>query len=123
MDNIKTVCTVEDIIDLRDTVKKIFVHDCVREYIVDIIMKSRRSEKAAYGVSTRGTLALLRCAQAYSAISGKKYVDPDTVKHLAPFVLGHRIQADLGYGYGHENNETISEMIEQVDVPVENWEI
>lgn len=44
-------------------------------------------------------------------------------KHLAPFVLGHRIQADLGYGYGHENNETISEMIEQVDVPVENWEI
>lgn len=86
-------------------------------------MKSRRSEKAAYGASTRGTLALLRCAQAYSAISGKKYVDPDTVKLLAPYVLAHRIQADSAYGYGHEAGEAVSEMIEQVDVPVENWEI
>ncbi len=123
LDNIKTVCTAGDIIDLRNTVKKIFVHDCVREYIVDIIMKSRRSEKAAYGASTRGTLALLRCAQAYSAISGKKYVDPDTVKLLAPYVLAHRIQADSAYGYGHEAGEAVSEMIEQVNVPVENWEI
>ena len=123
LDNIKTVCTAEDIIDLRNMVKKIFVHDCVREYIVDIIMKSRKSEKAAYGASTRGTLALLRCSQAYSAISGQKYVTPDTVKQLAPYVLGHRIQSDSGYGYGYGDNEAIREMIEQVDVPVENWEI
>lgn len=123
LENVKTVCSSDDINDMRKAVKKIFVHDCVREYLVDIIMKSRQSENVSYGASTRATLALISCAQSYSAISGKKYVDPDTVKYLAPYVLGHRIGSNVGYGKGVSHGEVIKHIIEQVSVPVENWEI
>ncbi len=123
LEKVKTVCSASDIINIKNEVKKVFIHDCVREYIVDIIMKSRHSSKVAYGASSRGTLALLRCSQAYAAISGKAYVDPDIVKLLAPYVIGHRIAQDAAYGKSERSKEVVTDIVNQVSVPVENWEI
>jgi MoxR-like ATPase len=43
------------------------------------------------GVSPRGSLALLKTAQALAAIRGRDYVLPDDIKALVPLTLSHRL--------------------------------
>jgi len=43
------------------------------------------------GVSPRGSLALLKSAQALAAIRGRDYVVPDDIKILVPLTLAHRL--------------------------------
>ncbi len=125
LEDIKAVCTTEDIVAASQAVKSVFVHDCIREYIVNIILETRETGKTpngyGTGVSTRGTLGLVRCAQAYAAIMGSDFVEPDHVKAVAPWVLGHRIPT-FGGKHLRKGKEQIQDTLNRVDVPVENWE-
>jgi MoxR-like ATPase len=110
-DNIKPVCSMEDIYSAFIGIKKIKAGQAVREYIADIVQATRENERVRGGVSTRGTLALLRASQSYAAVNGEEFVTPDTVRYLAPFVLGHRLKGA----------NIIKEILSGVKVPVENW--
>lgn len=126
IDDIHAVCSTEDIVKASQEVKSVFVHDCIREYIVNIILETRDNGKNANGygsgVSTRGTLSLVRCAQSYAAIMGSSFVEPDHVKAVAPWVLGHRIPTFGGGKHLRKGKELIQEILNRVDVPTENWE-
>jgi len=122
LEGISAVCNMEDILDVKQLVSKVFVHNCIREYIVDIILSTRDNKKLVAGISTRGTLALVKCCQAYAAIKGRNYVEPDDVKKLAPYVLAHRLII-FGSGFGHRNSyEFMEDIVASIDVPVEDWE-
>lgn len=125
LEDIGAVCTTEDIIAASQAVKNVFVHECVREYMVNIILETRQVGKTpngyGAGVSTRGTLSLVRCAQAYAAVNGSEFVEPDHVKAVAPWVLGHRIPS-FGGKHLKKGKELIHEVLNRIDVPVENWE-
>ncbi len=120
LDDIGSVTSVEEIKLIQNEIKNIYVHQCVREYIVDIVMASRVSNKLSVGVSTRGTLYLLKSAQALAAIRGRNYVEPDDVKILAPYVLEHRVSSYGGMDFSYKGY--IEEILSKVKVPVENWE-
>lgn len=122
LESLEPVCTAGDIVAMREAVKGVFVHPCVREYLVEMILATRNDGKLNFGVSTRGTLSLLRCAQSYAAIAGRTYVEPDDVRLLAPFVLGHRVTAVGGSRHFIRGMELISEIVGTVRVPVEDWE-
>jgi MoxR-like ATPase len=126
LEDIDAVCTTEDIVAASQAVKTVFVHECVREYIVNIILETRHVGKTpncyGTGVSTRGTLSLVRCAQSYAAIMGSDYVEPDHVKAVAPWVLGHRIPTFGGGRHLKKGKELIQEILDSLEVPVENWE-
>ena len=95
----------------------IYVDESVRRYIAHIVEATRKHSDIALGVNPRGTLAYLRCCQAYAAIEARDFVTPDDVKKLCVPVLGHRIVA-----YRAEQKETILQSIlEQVEVPTEYW--
>jgi MoxR-like ATPase len=69
----------------------VHVSDALIQYVLDIARASREHAQIALGVSTRGALALLRCARIAAAIRGAEFVTPDDVKELAPAVLAHRV--------------------------------
>ncbi|MBQ8912906.1 MAG: AAA family ATPase, partial [Lachnospiraceae bacterium] len=121
IDTLEGVCSAEDIISVRQEIKNIFVHDCVRDYIVNIILATRKSSELNMGVSSRGTLALLRCGQAYAAINNRDFVEPDDIRYLAPYVLGHRILAYGSAGDFKHNSNIIEKIVEGIEVPVEDW--
>ena len=43
------------------------------------------------------------------------------MKKLAPYVLGHRIIAFDGANNFKHNSNLITEIVESIDVPVEDW--
>ncbi|MCM1494636.1 MAG: MoxR family ATPase [Bacteroides sp.] len=122
LEQLEPVCTVPDILQMQDAVKSVFVHPCVREYLVAIILATRSSNQLSFGASTRGTLSLLRCAQSYAAISGRTFVEPDDIRTLAPFVLGHRVAAVGGSRHFVRGVELISGIVNTIETPVEDWE-
>lgn len=119
--NLSAVCDIKEITEAKQTVKQVFVHDCIRNYILDIIFATRQNDKLTYGVSTRGTLALLRCAQSFAALSGKSFVEPDDVRMLAPYVLCHRV-VTFGNSRTGKSLDLIKEIVSTIPVPVEDWE-
>ena len=67
------------------------VSEALIQYVLDIARASREHAQISLGVSTRGALALLRCARIAAALRGAEFATPDDVKQLAPAVLAHRL--------------------------------
>lgn len=120
-DELEVVCGAAEIFEIQKSVKRVFVHPCVREYIADIILATRNNSRIDVGASSRGTLGLLRCAQARAAMEGRAFVKPDDVRYMAPYVLAHRV---ILSGRMDEKREKalIKELVDMVRVPVEDWE-
>jgi len=77
--------------DVRAEVAGIEVSDALHEYVLAIAAATRRSKRLTIGLSTRGALALLRCARVAAAMAGETYVTPDHVRRVAPDVINHRV--------------------------------
>lgn len=121
LDSLTSVLTLEELAKARQEANKIFVHTCVREYLVDIVSATRSGAQVIMGVSPRGSLALLRCAKAYAFLDGREYVTPDDLKALAVPVLAHRIV--LGFGSGGPDRATalIERILATTPVPTEDF--
>lgn len=122
LEKVNAVCNKEDIIEMQNLVSTVFVHNSIRNYIVNIVQATRKNSSIALGISPRGTLALLKTSQVYAAIKGRNYVIPDDVKFLAPFVLAHRIIPSNGFSNRKTNVDLINKLVSSIEVPTENWE-
>lgn len=91
MNNIKSIFNEGDIKEIQEAVKHIHVELNVYEYIVNVIEQTRNNEYIKLGASVRGSMALMRVAQANAFIQGRKYVIPEDVKENVKLVLSHRL--------------------------------
>jgi len=91
IDAVQAVCDAETIRQMQVSVREIFMHEKVREYMLRIVSRTRDSVHLSLGASPRASMALFRAAQAYAAVTGRGYVIPDDIKALAPPVLQHRL--------------------------------
>ncbi|WP_132747181.1 AAA family ATPase [Scopulibacillus darangshiensis] len=119
IEDIKPVITIEEVLQLQEKTKEVHVEDSIKEYIVEIITRTRHHHDIYLGVSPRGSLALLKACQAYALINERDYVIPDDVKHLAPYVLGHRLILKPEAKFTNvEVGEVIADVIKRVKVPI-----
>jgi len=103
---------------LQETVKKIFVDDLVKQYIVKLAAATRKHPSIYLGASPRGSLALFRTAQALALLSGRNYVLPDDVKALAVPALAHRaILSSADQSQGKDSRDYIEEIVRTTPVP------
>jgi MoxR-like ATPase len=85
------VADASDIVAIREAVGSIYVDDCVKKYMLDIVTATRKNPDVALGASPRGSISLYRICQARALYLGRDFVIPDDVKLLAPYVLSHRL--------------------------------
>jgi MoxR-like ATPase len=116
---VSQVVSAERLLEVQSAVRDVFVHDSIRTYIVDVVRATRESNLFVMGSSPRGSLHLMRAAQAHAAISGHEFVRPDDVKVMAGAVLGHRViaRAELR-SKGHTTEQVIEGILETVPVPL-----
>ena len=120
LDSLEKVVEPEEILAMQTAVREIRVETSVRNYIVNVCRATRDHEDIELGASPRATMALYRTCQALAAVNGRGFVIPDDVKHMAPFVLTHRLivnpQTRLR---GRKPEQVIAEVVATVPVPVE----
>jgi MoxR-like ATPase len=96
---VRPVTSPEEILAARSVVDEIYVDRKVQEYIVDLVMATRRpnayglplEELIQYGASPRATIYLALAAKANAFLHGRGHVLPQDVKEMAFDVLRHRV--------------------------------
>jgi MoxR-like ATPase len=91
VDSVQSIVTLEELLSMQAAVRKVYVSPRIQEYVVDVVRATRESNQLVMGASPRGSLHLMRAAQASAAMDGRTQVAPEDVKRLAAAVLGHRI--------------------------------
>ena len=111
------IVTAGELAELRRGYREVEVSEAVTDYLMSIIRATRESDRLAYGVSARGTLALYKAAQITAAMEGRGYVIPEDVKGNAVPVLSHRLA--LITGSHLEPEEFIRQLLDELPVPLD----
>lgn len=120
------VIQAEDVFAARQEAYKVYCSDAVEEYLIQLIMATRRPEKydetlkntIAFGASPRATIALDKCAKINAWLSGRDFVTPEDVHAVVYDVLRHRIilsfEAQAG---GLTSDDIIASLLKIVPLP------
>ncbi|RKR91887.1 MoxR-like ATPase [Micromonospora pisi] len=113
---------VVDIATVREAiaeVRALHVDRAVAEYAVRLAAATREHAAVRYGASVRGSIALVRTAQALAAIDGRAFVTPDDIKDVAVPVLAHRLvltpEAELNL---RGTEEIVAEVLTSTSAPM-----
>lgn len=88
---------------IQQAVAAVRVSDALVDYVLRLVEATRTQPQFAWGLSPRGSLALLAAARAWAFLDGREYVIPEDVQAVLPAVVGHRLRerADAtGHGGG-----------------------
>ena len=102
--------------------EEIFIHDDIKQYVLNIIHATRNHEQIALGVNPRGMLSLLRLAQAYAFLNKRSYVIPEDIKYLVKPCLAHRLlslNSAGGYTYALS---LLDDIMSTIPVPTEKFD-
>jgi MoxR-like ATPase len=90
---IEPLVSLDQLLAWQEMVRGLHVSSNVRDYILDLVEKSRHLEGVRSGLSPRAGLALQRCAQAWAFVAGRDMVVPEDVQTVAPSIIAHRLNA------------------------------
>lgn len=121
LESLSSVCSMENILALKKAAERVFVHPALISYIADLIAATREKGNGMSGVSTRGTLALLRGARSHALLEGRDYVVPEDIKAIAVPVLSHRVASERGILDRRNGEKLIERILASTTVPTEDW--
>lgn len=109
----------DNILELRREINSIYIDESIKEYILNIILKTREnSEYISCGASPRASINLIKAAKGKAFLEGRNYVVPDDIKSMVYDVLRHRIL--LSYEAEAEDitsEDIITGILDQVNLP------
>lgn len=119
---VEPVLTATEVVELQRSVTQVHVSEPLREYLLTVVERTRRHDALALGVSTRGSLAWQRSAQALALVRGRPFVIPDDLQDTAEAVLAHRVLpadplADASWERSHQERAVIRAVLEATPVP------
>lgn len=119
-EKINPVATIEDIMQARQTVRKVHMAESIEQYILDIVFATR--EPAQYGLkqiaplisfggSPRASINMALAAKAHAYLRKRAFVIPEDIRAIAQDVLRHRI----GLTYeAQAENVTAEQIVEKI---------
>ncbi|WP_407937532.1 AAA family ATPase [Neobacillus mesonae] len=122
IEDLYPVIDLDGLRSLQDEIKDVYVDETIKRYIVDIVNRTRGHGSVYLGASPRGSIALMKAAQAYAYMYDRDFVVPDDIQYLAPFVLSHRIILKSEAKFeGISAEEVMNRILARVPVPVQRF--
>ncbi|MDX6410815.1 MAG: MoxR-like ATPase, partial [Gaiellaceae bacterium] len=119
LDTLEAVCTKEQILQVIEEAKAVYVEESINRYVVAVLRHTRADARLYLGASPRAGIALLRVAKARALADARSFVSPDDVKAVAEPVLSHRlILAPEARSAGLGAEDLVREAVEKTPVPV-----
>jgi len=120
--DIKPILSPEKIIEMQRIVKKIYIDEKLKDYIFNIVNKTRTKdfkygEFIDWGGSPRATIGLYIASKAWALMQGREYVVPEDIRKVSYFVLRHRIILNYkARAEGLNSDKIIDELLRIVSV-------
>jgi MoxR-like ATPase len=122
----KELVDPQHIFSAREEVHKIHMNDAMIDYIVAIVMATRKPERypdsplktwISVGSSPRASISLDKAARAQAWLNNKDFVDPEDVRSIIHSVLRHRLILSYdAMADGITADQVIDEILRQVAV-------
>ncbi|MFH2065383.1 MAG: MoxR family ATPase [Pseudomonadota bacterium] len=110
--------STDDVMLLKDAVRKIYISDELKHYIVDIVNATRERADVQLGASPRASLSLMKTAKALALFDGQDFVSPDHIQELAVPVIAHRLIMDSQARFsGQTPEQAVEEILAAIAVP------
>ena len=115
---LEEVISIEEFLVLRKQIQDVTISDSVLQYVLQIVRKTRETERIRIGASTRAGISIGKAAQAWAFLSGRDYVTPDDVKVVARPSLRHRVQLSPQVELeGATVDQVLEEIVGSIPVP------
>lgn len=88
---VQPAAAAEDIIDMQEQCQKVYVHDDLYRYIVELVQATRVHASIASGASPRAGIALAAAARVRAWTQGRDYIVPEDILFMFHEIMGHRI--------------------------------
>lgn len=113
--SLQQVITPDQILNIREEVKKIHVEEVLERYIISIVLATRSHAGLRLAASPRAGLSMLRMAQANAYLDERDYVTPEDIQFVIKPVMAHRIFAvESGFGV---TEGIIQEIVKNTPIP------
>jgi MoxR-like ATPase len=93
---IKPIISLEEFFKFQQQVASVVASSALLDYLQRLIQATRDHTELRYGLSPRGSLALLNAAKSWAMLSGRDHVIPDDVQAVFVPVVEHRLAAAMG---------------------------
>ncbi|EWT04448.1 ATPase [Intrasporangium chromatireducens Q5-1] len=118
LESLTPVTDAATIVSVVEAVTRVHASPAIRQYIVDLVGRSRASTALRLGASPRAALHLLRASRAHAALEGRDHVIPDDVQSLAVAVLSHRLMPSSETQLARRTtSEVVTDLVRQTPVP------
>ncbi|KZL92272.1 AAA family ATPase [Clostridium magnum] len=111
MNTVSPVISLEELLEIKQDVQKIFVSDDVIRFGIELCEATRKMDMVELGVSPRAALALIQLGKANALLKSRDYVIPEDIKSIFIDVCRHRLilkpQAKI-------KKETVENVLESV---------
>jgi MoxR-like ATPases len=91
MNTVSPVISLEELLEMKQDVQKIFVSDDVIRFGTELCEATRKMDMVELGVSPRAVLALIQLGKANALIKSRDYVIPEDIKSIFIDVCCHRL--------------------------------
>ena len=88
---IQPVTTPQQVAQLIEETRRIYVAENLKQYIVNIVNNIRKNPYVKMGPSPRASIWLMKGARALALLNRRNYITPDDIKKLAPLAISHRL--------------------------------
>jgi MoxR-like ATPase len=105
----------QQLLELQRTVPTMQVSDALLDYVQQLINHTRHSPRFTQGLSPRAGVAILRAAQSWALMEGRRQVLPEDVQAILPSVVGHRLHGNAEAVKG--GFDAAKELITSVPIP------
>jgi MoxR-like ATPase len=92
---IKKVFDEETLLTLQLKMREVQLSEGIVKYIERLVQYTRNDKTLLYGISPRGTLALVNSAKAWAFIAGRQHVTPDDIQLVLGPVFDHRLKSSV----------------------------
>ena len=107
--------TADQLMELQKAVPAMQVSEALLDYVQQLINYTRHSPRFTQGLSPRAGVAILRAAQAWAMMEGRRQVLPEDVQAILPAVVGHRLHGNADAVKG--SFDPAKELIANVPIP------
>jgi len=113
--HLQPAMSTAQLMELQKAVPAMQVSEALLDYVQALIAHTRHSPRFTQGLSPRAGVAILRAAQAWAMMEGRRQVLPEDVQAILPAVVGHRLHASADAVKG--GFDAAKELIGNVPIP------
>ena len=120
---VNAVTGPEQLMQMREEIRRVYVSEFVKQYIVDLVQATRDDKDLESGASPRASICLYQGGKSLAAMNGRDYVTPEDIAQIFLPVLSHRVRLSRAAQYAKRSaQDVLSDILKNTLVPPEGSE-